>query len=56
MSIAGAWYGSKLGAVLFPNADALDKLRALAEGPDAPELLLIINPQWELKGGLVTGV
>lgn len=52
----GAWYGSKLGAVLFPTASTLDALRKLAEKEHGPELLLIINPQWELDGGLVSGV
>mmetsp|Transcript_13657 Transcript_13657/g.29301 ORF Transcript_13657/g.29301 Transcript_13657/m.29301 type:complete len:285 (+) Transcript_13657:15-869(+) len=46
----GAWKGAKLAAVLFPTADSIKKLRELASGPSAPELLLIINPQWETKG------
>lgn len=38
--------------MLFPTADTYDKLKQLAERkPNTPELLLIINPQWELQVG-----
>jgi hypothetical protein len=48
----GAWAGDKLAAVLFPTADTIKQLRQLAERkPNAPELLLIFNPQWELQVG-----
>lgn len=46
----GAWFGDKLAAVLFPTADTLDKLRQLVDRkPQPPELVLIVNPQWELQ-------
>ncbi|KAF8073061.1 hypothetical protein HT031_000722 [Scenedesmus sp. PABB004] len=48
----GAWFGDKLAAVLFPTADVYEQLKALAERDPAPELLLIVNPQWELQGNL----
>lgn len=50
----GAWFGDKLAAVLFPTAETWDQLKKLAErSPTPPELLLIVNPQWELQGNLV---
>eukprot|EP00877_Chromochloris_zofingiensis_P011974 jgi/Chrzof1/702/Cz01g25120.t1 len=49
----GAWYGDKLGAVLFPTASTLNKLRDLADGSQQPGVLLIVNPQWELKGNVI---
>ncbi|WIA29393.1 hypothetical protein OEZ86_011897 [Tetradesmus obliquus] len=51
----GAWSGDNLAGVLFPTADTIKQLRQLAErSPEAPELLLIFNPQWELQGNLVS--
>jgi len=48
----GAWFGDKLAAVLFPTAETWDQLKKLAErSPTPPELLLIVNPQWELQVG-----
>lgn len=49
----GAWVGSKapLACVLFPTAQTLDRLRALAESADAPKpsrpLTLIVNAQYQ---------
>jgi hypothetical protein len=40
--------------VLFPTAACFKKLQQLADTPGL-ELLLIINPQWELKGNLMNG-
>eukprot|EP00775_Hariotina_reticulata_P010382 gene10382-10540_t len=48
----GAWFGDNLAAVLFPTADTLKQLKQLAERQ--PQLLLIVNPQWELEGNLVS--
>ncbi|KAL6756169.1 hypothetical protein V8C86DRAFT_2654345 [Haematococcus lacustris] len=45
---------ANFAAVIFPTASTLDKLRQLAEGPTAPKLLIIINPQWESQGNLVS--
>ncbi|EFJ40183.1 hypothetical protein VOLCADRAFT_100045 [Volvox carteri f. nagariensis] len=50
----GAWTGKNLACVLFPTAGTLDKLTQLCNGPDAPELVLIVNPQWETRGNLVS--
>jgi hypothetical protein len=48
----GAWFGDNLAAVLFPTADTLKQLKQLAERqPQPPQLLLIVNPQWELEVG-----
>lgn len=52
----GAWFGDKLAAVLFPTAETWDQLKRLAERrPTPPELLLIVNPQWELQVGPAPG-
>eukprot|EP00878_Enallax_costatus_P004249 GHUV01004479.1.p1 GENE.GHUV01004479.1~~GHUV01004479.1.p1 ORF type:complete len:280 (+),score=96.82 GHUV01004479.1:219-1058(+) len=48
----GAWTGDKLAAVLFPTADTIKKLQQLVDKQQ--ELLLIVNPQWELQGNLVS--
>jgi hypothetical protein len=49
----GAWFGEKLAAVLFPTGDTQQQLRKLAErSPSPPELMLIVNPQWELQVGV----
>ncbi len=29
-------------------------MNKLCTGPDAPELVLIVNPQWETRGNLVS--
>ncbi|KAG2447762.1 hypothetical protein HYH02_007220 [Chlamydomonas schloesseri] len=50
----GAWTGKNLACVLFPTASTLDRLNKLCTGPDAPELVLIVNPQWETRGNLVS--
>lgn len=50
----GAWYGDKIGAVLFPTASTLGKVQQLAEPGSGRQLLLMFNPQWELKGNLVS--
>ncbi|MEW5314631.1 MAG: hypothetical protein WDW38_006110 [Sanguina aurantia] len=48
----GSWIGPALGVVLFPTADVMEKLRALAGRPSA-SLTIIINPQWSLSGALI---
>lgn len=46
----GAWYGEKMAAVLFPTAETFKQLQQLEERqPNPPDLMLIINPQWELE-------
>ncbi len=30
------------------------QLNKLCSGPDAPKLVLIVNPQWEMRGNLVS--
>ncbi|PNH01740.1 hypothetical protein TSOC_012349 [Tetrabaena socialis] len=50
----GAWTGKNLACVLFPTASVLDKLNKICSGPDAPGLVLIVNPQWEMRGNLVS--
>ena len=43
----------KYAAVVFPTADVLDELRALAGEQDRDQVLLLANPQWNL-GNLVS--
>lgn len=50
----GAWTGKNLACVLFPTAATLDRLNKLSTGRDAPELVIIVNPQWETRGNLVS--
>ncbi|GFR50904.1 hypothetical protein Agub_g13201 [Astrephomene gubernaculifera] len=50
----GAWTGKNLACVLFPTAATLDRLNKLCTGPGAPGLVLIVNPQWETRGNLVS--
>ncbi|KAG2492415.1 hypothetical protein HYH03_009358 [Edaphochlamys debaryana] len=50
----GAWTGKELACVLFPTAATLDKLTKLCNGPDAPGLVIIVNPQWETRGNLMS--
>ncbi|GAX83781.1 hypothetical protein CEUSTIGMA_g11206.t1 [Chlamydomonas eustigma] len=45
-----AWTNTRLAAVLFPTAATMDKLKALVKKDGGPELLIVINPQWETKG------
>lgn len=41
--------------MVFPTADALPLVRQLAtECPDAPRLMLLINPQWSSGGQVVS--
>ena len=64
----GTWLGSKLGAILFPSAAVMDKLKDLVLGkttgfagtgprqaPAAPDLLFIVNPQWEKNASFLPG-
>jgi len=44
------WRSQNLAAVVFPTAQTLKRVKQLAEGPDAPALLLIVNPQWDERG------
>ncbi|KXZ44909.1 hypothetical protein GPECTOR_61g862 [Gonium pectorale] len=50
----GAWTGKNLACVLFPTAATLGKLTELVNSPGAPGLVLIVNPQWETRGNLVS--
>ncbi|KAG1679170.1 hypothetical protein FOA52_000526 [Chlamydomonas sp. UWO 241] len=48
------WTGEKLACVLFPNAASMDRLKKLVKTNGGPELLIIVNPQWETKGLLMS--
>lgn len=64
----GVWIGTKLGAILFPSASVIDRLKDLVLGqksgfggigprkdPKAPDLLFIVNPQWENSNSFLPG-
>jgi hypothetical protein len=64
----GVWLGQKLGAILFPSSSVIEKLKVLVLGaktgfggtgprkdPKAPDLLFIVNPQWENSNSLLPG-
>lgn len=44
----------KLAAIIFPTASVVDRIRKMLEGPNPPELVILINPQWEGKGNLIS--
>lgn len=48
-----AWEGDKLAAVLFPTGETLGEVRKIAEA-NKDRLVLIINPQWNIKGNVVS--
>ena len=50
----GAWQNERLAAVMFPTADSLTRVRNLAKvkGPQRP--MLVINPQWQTGGQIVS--
>lgn len=45
-----AWTSPRMAAVLFPTAATMNRLKALVKKDGGPELLIVINPQWETKG------
>ena len=50
----GSWQNERLAAVLFPTADTLTKVRQLARVKGPHRLMLLINPQWQTDGQVVS--
>ena len=50
----GAWQNSGLAAVLFPTAESLPQVRQIARVKGPHRLMLIINPQWQMNGQVVS--
>ena len=48
----GMWHNGAMAAVVFPTAETLPMLRQLDSGQQ--RLLLILNPQWQTAGQLVS--
>lgn len=48
----GMWKNEAMSAVVFPSAETLPTLRQLDD--EDQKLLLIINPQWQTSGQLVS--
>ena len=50
----GAWQNERLAAVLFPTADTLPQVRHMARVKGPHRLMLVINPQWQMDGQIVS--
>lgn len=50
----GAWQSEKLAAVLFPTAETIPSLQRIDNALSGERLNLIINPQWQLNGQVVS--
>lgn len=50
----GAWQNERLAAVLFPTADTLPQVRQMARVKGPHRLMLVINPQWQMDGQIVS--
>ena len=50
----GAWQSEKLSAVLFPTAETIPSLQRIDDALSGRRLSLIINPQWQLNGQVVS--
>ena len=50
----GAWQNERLAAVVFPTADTVAQVRQLARVKGPQRLMLVINPQWQTGGQIVS--
>ncbi len=50
----GSWQNERLAAVMFPTADTLTQVRQLARVKGPHRLMLVINPQWQTDGQVVS--
>ena len=44
-----------MGAVLFPTADTLPDLRRIDDALSGQRLTLVVNPQWQTQGQVISG-
>ena len=50
----GAWESNAMAAVVLPTANTLPQLRDMAAAEGGGRLLLVVNPQWQLDGQIVS--
>ena len=50
----GAWQSEKLSAVVFPTAETIPSLQRIDNALSGERLSLIINPQWQLNGQVIS--
>ena len=50
----GAWESDAMAAVVLPTANTLPQLRDMAAAGDGRRLLLVVNPQWQMDGQIVS--
>jgi hypothetical protein len=50
----GAWQSEKLSAVVFPTAETIPSLERIDNALSGERLSLIINPQWQLNGQIIS--
>lgn len=43
-----------MAAVVFPTADTLPQLKAMATAKGGNRLMLVVNPQWQMDGQIVS--
>ena len=50
----GAWESDSMAAVVLPTANTLVQLKAMAAAKGGKRLLLVVNPQWQMDGQIVS--
>ena len=50
----GAWESDAMAAVVLPTANTLPQLRDMAAAGGGGRLLLVVNPQWQMDGQIVS--
>ena len=50
----GAWESDTMAAVVLPTANTLMQLKAMAAAKGGKRLLLVVNPQWQMDGQIVS--
>ena len=50
----GAWESDAMAAVVLPTANTLPQLRDMAAAGGGRRLLLVVNPQWQMDGQIVS--
>ena len=50
----GAWESDAMAAVVLPTANTLPQLKDMAAAGGGRRLLLVVNPQWQLDGQIVS--
>ena len=50
----GAWESDSMAAVVLPTANTLLQLKDMAAAKGGKRLLLVVNPQWQMGGQIVS--